>query len=146
METLTYSEAKALIKEIGRFEEASYDHWGLTVLDAENGEYAIAFSKDESDKAVAEYIKETAWAFVPSFIIEHSEVLDYDEPSRMIIKAIQEQYERGNEAILKLIDDLEEFVEDAIRYDGRGHFLSGYDGNEIEINVSDRIIYLYRIN
>jgi hypothetical protein len=60
--------------------------------------------------------------------------LDFDDNSRDIIKCIQEKYENGNDALLKLIDDIDKFVEDAIRHDGRGHFLSSYDGNEMSTN------------
>lgn len=48
-----------------------------------------------------------------------------------------------NEHILLLIDDLDDFVEEAIRLDGRGHFLSSYDGAEIELEDG---YFAYRIN
>jgi hypothetical protein len=41
-----------------------------------------------------------------------------------------------------MIDDPDEFIQDAIDSDGRGHFLSYYDGEETEIND----YYIYRIN
>ena len=52
--------------------------------------------------------------------------------------------EGANDAILALIKKtdggLDGFVEDAISADGRGHFLSSYDGDENEENG----FYIYR--
>jgi hypothetical protein len=45
-----------------------------------------------------------------------------------------------------MITDIDEFVEDAIRYDGYGHFLSPYDGEENEIEVDGATYYVYRTN
>ena len=58
------------------------------------------------------------------------------------IKEVQGRYEDGNQELLRLIDDIDEFVEDAIRADGRGHFLSSYDGDENE----EGDYYIYRTN
>lgn len=58
------------------------------------------------------------------------------------IKSIQEKYESGNSELLRLIDDVDDFVSDAISADGRGHFLSSYDGNEEEQDG----YYIYRTN
>lgn len=41
--------------------------------------------------------------------------------------------------------DRESWKSDA-RYDGRGHSLSGYDGNENEVEVDGETYYIYRIN
>jgi hypothetical protein len=135
-------EAVELIKkELGDFEVETYDHYGLKIISSENGEYAIG-NDEEADAAAAMYIKDTVWAFNRSFIIEHSSALDYDQGSEDIIACIQEKCENGNAAALRLIDDIDEFVEDAISADGRGHFLSGYDGDELEIGN----LLAYRIN
>jgi hypothetical protein len=58
------------------------------------------------------------------------------------IKEIQEKYEDGNQELLRLIDDIDDFVDDAVSSDGRGHFLSSYDGNENE----EGKYYIYRTN
>ena len=50
--------------------------------------------------------------------------------------------ESCNEALLKLIDDFDDFVEQAISADGRAHFLNSYDGEEIE----EGEYFLYRVN
>jgi hypothetical protein len=54
--------------------------------------------------------------------------------------------EGANDAILALIEKtdggLDGFVEEAISADGRGHFLSSYDGNENH----ESGFYIYRTN
>lgn len=40
----------------------------------------------------------------------------------------------------------DEFVNKAIEADGRGHFLSKYDGAEHEVIVDDVLFFIYRIN
>lgn len=104
-----------------------------------NEEYMI-LTDDEADEKVAEYIKETVWAFNPSFLSCHSGI---DED---VFKLLQEKCESANEAILKLIKDFDHFVEDAIASDGRGHFLSGYDGEENDHEHDNETYYIYRTN
>lgn len=110
-----------------------------------NQEFMVG-TDEEADEHAKEYILDTVWAFNADFIIEHSSALDFDEASEKVVKAIAEQYESGNEAMKKLIDDLDEFVEDAISADGRGHFLAGYDGEENVETVNGTDYYIYRIN
>ena len=50
--------------------------------------------------------------------------------------------ENLNGLVYALIDNLNEFIEDAVDADGRGHFLSWYDGYENEENG----FYIYRAN
>jgi len=104
-----------------------------------NEEYMI-LTDDEADEKVAEYIKETVWAFNPSFLSCHSGI---DED---VFKLLQEKCESSNEAILKLIKDFDHFVEDAVSSDGRGHFLSSYNGEENEQEHNNETYYIYRTN
>lgn len=101
------------------------------VFEVNENEYLV-LTDEEAKEETTNYINETVWAFNSDFIINHSSALDYDEPSRMIVRVIGEQCESGNEAMKKLIDDMDEFIIDAIELDGRGHFLSSYDGVENE--------------
>jgi hypothetical protein len=55
---------------------------------------------------------------------------------------ISEKCESGNSAMLGLIQDHDAFVEDAISADGRGHFLSNYDGEEVKQGE----YFIYRVN
>jgi len=61
---------------------------------------------------------------------------------REVFEKLQDSCETANDAIFKLIKDFNKFVQEAIATDGRGHFLSGYDGNENEQGD----FYLYRTN
>jgi hypothetical protein len=100
---------------------------------------------EEADEKATEYIKETLWAFNASFIASQ---IDLDEE---VIQAIHDngKCEDNNDTIYNLINKLgnfETFVEDAVSSDGRGHFISSYDGNENEENVNDTTYYIYRQN
>lgn len=138
-----FSEEGTKVNEI---EVSNYDD---NLLEIGSNEYLV-LTDEEADEKVKEYINDSVWAFNADFIISQSKILDYDEGSRKIIKAIQEQCESGNEAILKLIDDIDIFIEEAVSCDGRGHFLSTYDGNETEVTIkykgSDYTYYVYRVN
>lgn len=110
-----------------------------------DGEYTI-LTEEEADEKCKDQILDSLWAFNSSFIIDHSSTLDYDDGSEKILEAIQAQCEGGNEAVKKLIDDLDEFVEDAISADGRGAFMSTYDGDEEEFQYNNKTYYIYRNN
>lgn len=99
------------------------------IFEVESQEYMV-LTDEEADEKTSESINDTVWAFNADFIIEHSKVLDFDDASETVVKVISEMCESGNEAMKKLVDDMDEFVEDAISADGRGHFLNTYDGEE----------------
>jgi len=105
-----------------------------------DGEEYMILTDDEADEKVAEYIKYSVWAFNPSFLSCHSGI-DQD-----VFKLLQDKCESANEAILKLIKDFDHFVEDAVASDGRGHFLSSYDGYENEQEHDNETYYIYRTN
>lgn len=58
------------------------------------------------------------------------------------IKAMQEKAEGANDAFEKVIPDVQSLIHSAIDADGRGHFLSSYDGEENE----EGKFYIYRTN
>ena len=127
--------------------------WGTNRFEYGLEEYLVLLD-DEADENVREYIEQSVWAFNPSFIIDHSK-LPYDAID--MIKSFQEQHcEGANETIMALIEDFDEFVSDAISADGRGHFLSHYDGEEQEesimreeedgITLTEITYYIYRVN
>ncbi len=86
----------------------------------------------------------SAWAFNAEFLS------NYTDLPREMFTAIQDQCEGANEAIVECIKrtegGVEGFVKEAIEYDGRGHFLSSYDGEEHEQLVDGQWIYMYRLN
>lgn len=108
---------------------------------ANEGEYLV-LDDEEADAKAKEEIEQSIWAFNAEFIISHCKA---DIPED-VIKVIQDKYESGNDTILQLIDDFDEFVEDAISADGRGHFINYYDGTENEIDVDGNTYYIYKQN
>ena len=108
---------------------------GKTTYFIGDQEYLV-LNDQEAQKRCEEDIKESIWAFRSSFISKHTGI---DEE---IIKSVQEHCEGSNEMILRSIKDLEKFIKDAILSDGRGHFISYYDGNEHEIDD----LFIYRLN
>lgn len=124
----------------------NYDHYGLTVFSLGGKEYAIG-TEDEADEAAEAYIKDTVWAFNASFIASH---IGHGELEEMIQGFQEAKCEDANEVILNMIEsmgDWDDFVGSAIGADGRGHFMSSYDGHENEIETADgELLYIYRTN
>jgi len=130
-------------------------HLGVSVDDAESyigDDDYLVLTDEEADDRVHDEIAELVWAFTPSFLAVHTRVTEE------AIKKLQEMCEDANEPLTAMIKDFDWFVEDAVRSDGRGHFLSGYDGNEYEVcytsaerdgnayKVKDTYYYIYRRN
>ena len=122
--------------------EARHDHWGLTVFEYGNAEYAIG-TDEEANEAAREYIADSLWAFNTSFIASHVKPRLNDKAEKALQKMQSELCEDANDLVTALINDLDHFITDAIHCDGRGHFLSSYDSEEIELNGG---FYAYRIN
>lgn len=126
--------AKHLEIEADEIEVSRYDE---NTLEVGREEYLV-LTDSEADERVADYIRETAWAFRPEFLASHMTGIDPED-----LKPIQEKCESANPIILKLIDDLEHFISDAVLSDGRGNFLSSYDGEEVELEGG---LFAFRIN
>ena len=124
-------------------EQEKHDHYGMEVFSIGRKEYAVG-TDEEAYSACIESIKNTAWAFRPSFICEYCEIpFELEEA----LESMQtKQCESCNDAILSLINKasggIAGFTEAAISADGRGHFLSSYDGEENE----ESGFFIYRIN
>ena len=121
----------------------NHTHYGMEVFSIGSKEYAIG-TDSEADDACKEYIKDSAWAFRSSFICEYCNL---PQELAEALEAMQsKKCEGANDSILALIEKtdggLDGFAEDAISADGRGHFLSSYDGEENEENG----FFIYRIN
>jgi len=95
---------------------------------AEGEEYLVLLD-NEADEIVKERIENEVCFFNADFIAAHT----HESITEDVIKAVQEKYEEGNEALIHLITDFDRFVQDAVNSDGRGHFLNHYDGNEFEV-------------
>ena len=110
-------------------------------------EYLVLTDREADEKA-AEYIKDSLWAFNADFIVEHSKASHgtTEREQAEIIKALRMVQssicESANALVMALIEDLDDFVIDAVETDGRGHFLATYDGEENESGN----FYIYRTN
>ena len=122
----------------------TYDHYGLRIFSNGGEEYAIG-SDEEGDKAINQYIQDSVWTFRPEFIASHTKA---GATNGMIkaITALQESCEDCNEDLKSLIENLDDFIEDAVSADGRGMFLSPYDNEEQEIKIDGEYFYAYRLN
>ena len=91
--------------------------------------------------AAKEYIKETVWAFNPEFLSDYviiSQNTPIKDTTIKVIKLLQ------NDCEDELIEDFDEFADDAINSDGRGHFLNHYDGSEIKYSLNGVTYYAYQ--
>lgn len=132
--------AKFLEVSKEKIKVSSYDN---NVFETDDAEYLVLTDK-EANKYAKDSILESAWAFNTWFILDNlnSKFKDADRDTlEEIIKLAQEKCEGGNDIILGMITK-RSFVDEAIQYDGRGHFLSSYDGEESEQDN----YYIYRTN
>lgn len=109
-----------------------------------NKDYMV-LTDEEADEKAKEYITETLWAFNPGFL---ADMTDFDIE---IFKAIRDngKCEDNNDVLFNTIKKtcgIDTFVEAAIQADGRGHFMSSYDGNEYEEEINGETFYIYRLN
>ncbi len=116
--------------------------YGVYTYDAGAAEYMI-LTDAEADETTADYIKDSLWAFRPSFLVNYIP----EGVTEDVLQMIAEKCEDGNPAMIALIGDrLEEVISDAIATDGRGHFLSSYDGEEVEGFSAGVYWFGYRTN
>jgi hypothetical protein len=109
-----------------------------------NQEHMILTDR-EATQAARRYILESLWAFRAGFIYDHMSAKLQEVLSEGDIKQYcAARYEDANPWIAAIIRSKREFVADAIRADGRGHFMSSCDGEEHEIDGGRW--YVYRIN
>jgi hypothetical protein len=124
-------------------EQEKHDHYGMEVFSIGRKDYAVG-TDEEAHEACKELIKDSAWAFRSSFICEYCNL---PQELAEALEAMQsKKCEGANDSILALIEKanggLDGFVDVAVSADGRGHFLSGYDGEENE----ESGFFIYRIN
>jgi hypothetical protein len=108
----------------------------------------LSLTDEEANAAAYEEITNLLWAFDYDFLylfIPPLRAIGRDTWGHMVSSVC----EGANEFIKRLIgddDDFAAFVEAAIREDGRGHFLSHYDGEEHELLIDGVTYYLYQQN
>jgi hypothetical protein len=134
--------AKWLGVESDEISEARFDCYGLTVLEIGQESYAIG-DDSQAYQACKDYIKEAVWSFKGSFIAEACGLPA--ELGEVFSSYSAEKCEGANDALLALVKrtcSFDSFASRAIGDCGRGHFLAGYDGDEI--NLGDGL-FAYRI-
>jgi hypothetical protein len=104
------------------------EHWGIPVFTIDGEEMAIAPTYEEAEEAAKECIKESVWAFNADFLSSHCPLTAEEIDSLRGARCGE-----ANCGLLAILDDFDEFAEDAISSDGLGHFLSPYDGECREI-------------
>lgn len=130
---------------------------GLTVENCYNDSYKTfeiigneykVLTDAEANEETKESILNDLWAFNADFILQHTEFYNNstdreDKEFCDSLKQLQGSIcESANSIVKALICDIDEFVTDAINADGRGHFLSFYDGREHEQDE----FFIYRTN
>jgi len=137
-ETKQEALAKFLNIDIQEIEEAQDEYF-----DTPESEYLV-LTDEEADEATKNYIADSLWAFNISFLKQFLNENLYDEAETRL-KPLQEKCESGNETIKVLVNwdkQADDIVSEAIAWDGRGHFLSSYDGEENE----EGEYFIYRTN
>lgn len=120
---------------------------GLTVKNCYNSDYNTfevigneykVLTDAEANRDAKIEIVNNLWAFNADFILRHTEFYNNstdreDAEFCDSLKQLQESIcESANSIVKALITDIDTFVDDAIDADGRGRFLSFYDGREDE--------------
>lgn len=128
-------------------------------IEVGNREYLV-LTDEEADKAARAAVEDSLWAFNASFILDH---MDYGDANRgrlekSIAKMQEELCEDAGPMVMALIggrSKFAKFADAAIGADGRGHFLSSYDGEERRVKVPPTegsthtgvlVMYVYRVN
>lgn len=108
--------------------------------------YLVLTDEEASERADAA-VRDSLWAFNVSFLSDYVPALR----DAAAAKAWQEMQGKlcenaGPLAEALLGDKLDDAVAGAVTADGRGHFLSGYDGAENSVTVDGATFYIYRTN
>ena len=135
---MTKIEALAKFLEIDA-EDIEKTDWDT--FKAEWAEYLVLTDEEAYDKAYSE-IEESLWAFNADFIID---MCGFSGGEKSLTAMQREYCENCNEFIRAMIKGtcgLDKFVDVAIESDGRGHFISMYDGEETEQDE----YFIYRVD
>lgn len=91
------------------------------------------FTDDEADRECADRITEDLWAFNADFWLGFTNL----DATPQVIASMREMQgqlcESANPIVRSLVgDELPKLIDYAVYCDGRGHFLSSWDGEEVE--------------
>jgi len=131
-EPTTEQRIEALAKHLGcDVADISESTYGEGTFDAEGGEYLV-LTDEEADELAKLRIRDSLWAFNASFIASHTKNGLDDAAEKALAEMQGRLCESANPIVEALIEDMDHFISDAISSDGRGHFISHYDGEESE--------------
>lgn len=108
----------------------------------QQAEYLVINNR-QADRMCAEEIENLLWAFNAEFIAKHTKNGLSTKAIDSLKKMQSELCEDANDIMQALIVNISVFIQDAIDADGRGHFLSGYDGEELGLKGG---LFAYRVN
>ena len=147
LKTFVINETIATADEIADESADTTYNEGYNTFEIAGCEFKV-LTDSEADEAARDDIVNSLWAFNPDFILSHTdfwEDLSANEAAK-VEKALEAMTsklcESANPLVKAMIADFDEFVEDAIDTDGRGHFISWYDGEENESGD----YFIYRTN
>ena len=125
---------KALAEYLGESVENLRNN-GDNYFQVVDGYEYLVLTDGEANEMSQEYLEESLWAFDAGFILETCGLDSSSNIIRSLRKMQEDSCEGCNDFIRALVDGtcgIDEFVDQAIIADGRGHFLSSYDGEEGE--------------
>ena len=125
---------KALAEYLGESVENLRNN-GDNYFQVVDGYEYLVLTDGEANEKAQEYIEESLWAFNADFILDTCGLDSSSNVSRSLRKMQEESCEGCNDFIRALVEGtcgIDEFTEQAILADGRGHFLSSYDSEEGE--------------
>ena len=145
IQNIDESRVQALIEFLGLEDEAVFDVFETdwATYKVEGKEYKVLTDEEATICAKANII-ETCSHFTAEFL----------ETMTGMPSVVFEHLVDENEAVFETIEKtcgIDEFVDEAIRWDGRGHFIAHYDGEENEVTIEDEddedaTMYTYRIS
>ena len=125
---------KALAEYLGESVENLRNNGNNYVQVVDGLEYLV-LTEGEANELAAAYIANSLWVFNAEFILEVCGLYSESNVTRSL-RMMQEGSCEGYNAFIRALVDgtcgLDRFVQEAIDADGRGHFLSSYDGEEGE--------------
>jgi hypothetical protein len=131
--------AEHLSVEPDEIEETSWDSYRFA------GQEWLVYDEEGAAAAAHERIVADLWAFNAEFLWRFTpEGVEVDHLKK-IGDALYEDAQPVFLALVQAGSDVDDLVRGAIAEDGRGHFLSGYDSNEVEmpLNLADGTVVTY---
>ena len=125
---------KALAEYLGESVENLRNN-GDNYFQVVDGYEYLVLTDGEANEKAQEYIEDSLWAFNADFILDTCGLDSSSNIIRSLRKMQEDSCEGCNDFIRALVDGtcgIDEFTKQAILADGRGHFLSSYDGEEGE--------------